>query len=369
MKSLNILRISTDLYPEVLGGGALHAHSMSALQANNGHNVTVLTSNHGNEQLSSKEVREGYEVRRYDELASPFGNSITPMLFKKVEDMFCEADVIHAHSHLYLSTNIAAIISKFKHTPLIVTNHGLLSQSAPNWVNKLHLHTIGKYTFNAADKVLCYTGIDRQRLLNLGVSSDLCVIHNGVDCSQFRPVVPESNPHRLIFVGRLKKSKGVDKIIEALPKVESEIKLDIVGDGPLRQYLENKCETIGIDSKVKFHGRVPNTNLPELYSRSSLFILPSSREGLPRTLLEAMACETPVITSEIPQLKSLVEKAGRTVPRSDTDALASEIDSILQEEDVRKDLKQEARNIVVENYSWNETVRKTTETYFEALRD
>ena len=77
-EELSILRISTDTYPDVLGGGALHAHEMSRLQAEMGHDVTLLTSDHGDSEQPRRETRAGYAVRRYRQLARPFGNSITP---------------------------------------------------------------------------------------------------------------------------------------------------------------------------------------------------------------------------------------------------------------------------------------------------
>jgi glycosyltransferase involved in cell wall biosynthesis len=367
-ESLDILRISTDTYPEVLGGGALHAHEMSARQAELGHDVTVLTSDHGDRALPRRDHRDGYEVRRYRELANPLGNSLTPGLFNAVRERQADVDIVHAHSHLYLSTNVAAALSALADTPLVVTNHGLYSQSAPAWFNRAFLETVGRLTFEAADRVLCYTDTDERRLREFGISAPVSVVHNGIDCETFEPVVDEASPHRMLFVGRLKQSKGVTRLLDAFGRLETEaVTLDIVGEGPLRADLEDRAQTLGVRDDVTFHGRLPNDELPELYARSAVFALPSTREGLPRTVLEAMACGTPVVTSDIPQLQALVDGVGETVPAADVGALAAAVDDLLADPSRRERLGQKARQRVVEEYSWAETVRETTAVYYDLL--
>lgn len=367
-ESLNILRVSTDVYPEVLGGGSLHAHLMSSRQAGAGHDVTVLTSDHGDSDAPRQEYRDGYEIRRYRELGNPLGNSITPGLFEALRKLRFDVDVVHAHSHLYLSTNIAATFSQFDETPLVVTNHGLHSQSAPEWFNQAFLRTIGRFTFDSADRVLCYTNTDEQRVRDLGVSAPIKVIHNGIDCETFRPVAEEDTNPRVLFVGRLKKSKGVQRLVDAFARLDVEkAQLDIVGEGPLDASLRTRCREHGISESVTFHGRVPNEELPELYSRSAVFALPSTREGLPRTVLEAMACGTPVVISDIPQLKALVNDVGVTVPAMAVEPLAVELERLLTDRELRDSLGTRSRERVVEGYSWAETVSETTEVYYELL--
>lgn len=367
-ESLRILRVSTDVYPEVLGGGALHAHEISAVQAELGHDVTLLTSDHGEKSLPRREEREGYTVRRFREWGNPLGNSITPGLFRELRSLRDEFDVIHAHSHLYLSTNMAAVLAQFGDTPLVVTNHGLFSQSAPSWFNEAYLRTLGRFTFNSADRVLCYTDTDEQRLREFGVSTPVSLVHNGVDCETFAPIEESTTPSEILFVGRLMETKGVRELIEAFSHLSVDAQLRIVGEGSLREELEQQVRTLDIDDRVTFTGRVPNDELPRLYARSAVFALPSSREGLPRTVLEALACETPVVTSDLPQLESLVDGVGLTVPESDVAALSTALEDVLTDEELRDRLGTTGRQRVREEYSWKETVRKTTNVYRELCR-
>lgn len=364
---LRILRISTDVYPEVLGGGALHAHEMSALQAEFGHEVTVLTSDHGDDALPRTEHRDGYTIQRFHEVANPLGNSVTPGLFRALRRLRSEYDVVHAHSHLYLSTNVAAALEHFGETPLVITNHGLFSQSAPEWFNRQYMRTLGRVTLNAADRILCYTETDEQRLRQFGISTPVSLIHNGVDCEQFSPTAESATPPEILFVGRLMETKGPDTLLEAFARLETDARLRIVGEGPLETALKQQAEELDVGDRVTFSGRVPNDELPEVYARSAVFALPSSREGLPRTVLEALACGTPVVTSTLPQLQSLIDGVGVTVPEDDVDALASALDRLLSNPDLRSQFGDVGRKRVVEEYSWAETVRETTKTYYDLV--
>lgn len=368
-ESLRILRVATDTYPEVIGGGAIHAHEMSAIQADLGHDVTLLTSDQGDRSLPRREEQAGYTLRRFRELGQPLGNSITPGLFRSLHDLRDEFDVVHAHSHLYLSTNMAAVLAQFDDTPLVVTNHGLYSQSAPSWFNELYLKTLGRFTFNAADRVLCYTETDERRLREFGVTTPVSLVHNGVDCEQFSPIKEQADPLEVLYVGRLVETKGVQKLVDAFSQIDVNANLRIVGKGPLQEDLKQQVHELGIEDQVTFAGRVPNDELPAIYARSSVFVLPSSREGLPRTLLEALACGTPVVTSDLPQLESLIEGVGMTVPEEDVGGLAEALEQILSDPELRARFSEAGRQKIVEEYSWAETVRETTKVYYDLLEE
>jgi len=369
-RPLKILRVSTDTYPEILGGGAIHAHELSRMQADQGHDVTLLTSDHGNWDSPRRERRTGYEIRRYREVARPFGNSITPGMAADLWRLSNEYDVVHAHSHLYFSTNIAAALARIKRTPLVITNHGLYSQSAPELVQSIFMRTIARPTFNSADRVLCYTETDRQRLRERGVSSPISVVHNGIDCETFVPDAADEDQLQLLFVGRLKETKGVRQLIHAFARLADdipEVTLKIVGNGPLQSELEEIATNKGINNRVMFTGRLSNEDLPEIYSESALFVLPSTAEGFPRTVLESLACETPVVTSDLAQLKSFIQDVGETVSPKDTAALEKILKELLQDELRRQELGSTGRKRVLNNYSWSETVEQTTQIYFELI--
>jgi len=120
--------------------------------------------------------------------------------------------VIHAHSHLYFATNLAALKRRVGDIPLAITNDGLFSQNAPEWVFDLYLRTVGRWTFNQADQIFCYTDEDKRRVRELGVRSPITVVSNGIDTERFTPEgstseLIESDGPVVLFVGRLVEGK------------------------------------------------------------------------------------------------------------------------------------------------------------------
>ena len=365
--ALNILRIATDLYDDVTGGGAIHAHSMSKKQAESGHDVTVLTSDHGDRSRPDVTESDGYTTVRHREVARPFENSITPGVLESLRERLPAADIVHAHSHLYFTTNIAAAVARLSDTPLVVTNHGLISQTAPKWVQKFFIPTVARFTFNSADRILCYTDTDRKRLRKRNVEAPIDVIDNGIDCQQFTPA-SDTPDRQLVFVGRLTNVKGVPLLLNIFSDLVDRypnLDLRIVGDGPQRSTYEARCGELGITDRVTFVGDVDYGEMPDQYRDSMAFVLPSHNEGLPRTVLEAMACETPVVTTALPQLEPVISGAGYTVERGAKDEFVDAIGRLVENESIREQFGAAGRRQVVENNSWAETVRRTTNLFYD----
>ncbi len=373
-RELTVLRVATDLYPEITGGGAIHAHAMSERQAAWGHDVTVFTSDHGDRGLPRVERRDGYTVVRNRELLRPFDNSLTPGVARSLWRRLPDADVLHAHSHLYFATNVAAALGRVADAPLVVTNHGLVSQTAPRWLQRLFIPTVARATFEAADRVLCYTETDRRRLRDRGVRTPVEVIDNGIDCRRFSP--PEASDRRrraVLFVGRLKDAKGVPTLIGAFARLADrypDLELRIVGEGPERDRYERRCGELGVRDRVTFAGDVPYAEMPEQYRRCQVFVLPSHNEGLPRTVLEAMASGTPVVTTALEQLEPLVDGsgAGYTVERGSVDGVADAVATLLEDRSERRERGRAGRERVVENNAWTRTVARTTELCLQLAR-
>ncbi|MDO8874014.1 MAG: glycosyltransferase family 4 protein [Methanoregula sp.] len=164
---MKILRVVSDLYPAVVGGIGIHAHQMSTSQARRGHEVTVLTLNQN--KLTDNELINGYRVVRFFSYFTICGNSFAPGLILEILKRKNAVEIIHAHSHLFFSTNICALARLFDSAPLIITNHGLISASAPEWLNTLYKHTFSRATFHIADHIICYTAIEKENIEKLGI--------------------------------------------------------------------------------------------------------------------------------------------------------------------------------------------------------
>lgn len=354
--TMRILRVAQNLYPEVPGGGTYHVHAMSRDQAAMGHDVTVLTVSN-DKSLPRREERDGYTVVRRSSTVELFGNDISLGVasFLREADDF---DVIHAHSHLYFSTNLAALKRRLGDIPLAITNHGLYSQNAPVWLFDLYLRTGGRWTFNQADVAFCYTEEDKRRVQEFGVDSRIEVVANGVDTERFTPEGPESDliEHDgpvILFVGRLVEGKRPRDAIQAVSQLPDSLsaKLYIVGDGPLQEELERDGED------VIFLGHVPYDEMPAIYRSGDVLLLSSRAEGFPRTVLEAFASRMPVVSSHLEQTASLVQEGGKTVPIGDIEGYTAALEQVLKNRD---GLGDKGRHTVVDRFRWQDTVEQTT---------
>jgi len=357
---MRILRVAQKVYPDVVGGGPYHVHALSRDQAAMGHDVTVLTVATDGER-PHVESREGYTVVRYPAVAEPLGNAVAPGVaaFLRQAEAY---DVIHAHSHLYSSTTFAAVARVVGGVPLALTNHGLYSQTAPEWVFDAYLRSVGRWTFDAADVVFCYTEVDRRRLRERGVSVPIAVVHNGIDTDRFTPdgetyagVVGDP---AVLFVGRLVEGKRPGDAIAALERLGERrpgARLTVCGDGPLRGRLEREARERGVGDAVRFLGHVDYESIPAVYRAADVLVLPSRAEGLPRTVLEAMATGTPVVVSDLEQVAGVVGGGGETVAVGDVGGFAEALARVTGNRGAY-----DPRRVVDGRFDWSETVALTT---------
>lgn len=328
-----------------------------------GHDVTVLTIA-ADSALPHVEERQGYTVVRCPPTVSPVGNDVSAGVAHHLASVDeAEFDVMHAHSHLYFSTNLAALKRRLGSIPLATTNHGLYSQNAPEWVFDVYLRTIGRWTFNRADVIFCYTHTDRERVRSFGVNSRIEVVANGIDTGRFTPDGPvtEYVDHAgpvLLFVGRLVEGKRPATAVRALAAVREshpDAVLYLCGDGPLRSELTTLAAELGVDEAVEFVGHVPYDEMPAVYRAADVFVLPSRAEGVPRTVMEAMATEVPVVCSDLPQTRDLVVKGGYTADLDDIEAFADRITACLD-----GSYPDGGREHIVDAHAWEDTVAQTT---------
>lgn len=367
---MKILRIAPDIYPHVVGGICLHAHEMSKEQARLGHDVTVYTSSEGIECES--EALGGYHVRNFKPLVKIFGNSITPNMFINLIKDQSKYDVVHAHSHLFFSTNLSAVTRKLGSTPLVITNHGLNSQTAPKWFQDIYTASGARLTFAAADKIICYTEAEKKELVNIGIKSlKIKVIHNGIDTDLFVPSKETSfDKKNLLWVGRYARGKGLEYLIDAFNIVKSrhpEATLTMIGEGPEKDRIVQKIHDLNLGNSIIMKDFVQNSELVGFYQNSSVFVLSSLEEGVPRTILESMSCGIPVVCSRLPQLVDIVDGGGMLVPVKDSQTLGDRISEVLSNSSLAEEFRENGRRNVVENYSWKDTVKETVKLYEELV--
>jgi glycosyltransferase involved in cell wall biosynthesis len=181
------------------------------------------------------------------------------------------------------------------------------------------------------------------------------VIPNAIDPSAFvRSPVPlsPSKDYAIGFIGRLDPVKRLADLIDAVQPISDRVTLDIFGDGPEREWLERSV-AFGDIGCVTLRGSVRRPQ--DVFSEIGLLVLPSEAEGFGLVLIEAMAAGVPVVATDAPGIRDVVEHEvnGLLVPVGDPPALTSAIDRIIGDVDLRRRLIDNGLRIVRERYTWD----------------
>ena len=217
-------------------------------------------------------------------------------------------------------------------------------------------------------------GVLRAGITRGDIRSDRAtVIHNGVDVKRFAPLAAPAPSKGTVVVGcvaRLSHEKRHALLMRAVKEVSRgcpEVRLHLVGDGALRQTLETEARRLDFADSVEFFGT--RSDIPELLRSMDIFALASSTEGLPLTVLEAMASGLPVVATKVGALEEVVDhgRNGFLVPPEDPAALAAAIARLVKDQDLRRRMGQAGRQIAVERFDISAAVRKHEDLYLRLL--
>jgi len=199
------------------------------------------------------------------------------------------------------------------------------------------------------------------------------VIHNGIDTERF--AAPKGGRRRawpLVIgcVGRLSEEKRHRDLVEAaaaLVRDGNDLRLDLVGDGETRPPVEAQVRELGVEGRIRFLGM--RSDVPELLRGFDIFVLPSRFEGLPLTILEAMASGLPVVATRVGGVPELVEDGvnGFLVEPQSPAELAAAIRRLVEDADLRRRMGQAGRKIAVERFDLRVAARAHEELYRRLL--
>jgi glycosyltransferase involved in cell wall biosynthesis len=145
--------------------------------------------------------------------------------------------------------------------------------------------------------------------------------------------------------------------------------LDVVGDGPARGSLEQLARELGIDSRITWHGQVPQTALTSIYQRAAAVVVPSIDEGLGLVAVEALLCETPVVAFDSGGLRDVIQhdKTGILVKPGDRPALARALDDLLASDGQGRQLGRAGRLYALSAFAPESAARRYAEIYKQVL--
>lgn len=287
-------------------------------------------------------------------------------------------DVIHAHWIVPqgLVGLLAAAACGGKRPALVCTSHGadlfalrgLLARQLKGCVAR------------RAAALTVVSAAMKARALELGARPErVRVMPMGIDARQRFAPDPSSERRRdeLLFVGRLVAKKGVGHLLDALALVRRtlpDVRLTLVGAGPLEAELRAQALARGLDAHVVFAGAVANEELAPYYRRAAALVVPSvvtpegDQEGLGLVIGEALACECPVVASDLPAIRDLVHDGmtGFLARPGDATDLADKIVRMLGDPGRAARLAREGRGLVLERFDW-QTVGRGYEELLSAV--
>ena len=303
------------------------------------------------------------------------------------------------HSHYWLSGVAAeALAESWDHIPMVQMFHTLgemknrVAQSEGEREGPERI-AAEKRLVSRADRIVVSTLAEQTQLRFLYRADDrkLEIIPPGVSLEHFYPIPSDEaklfvglkpDDRMVLFVGRIERLKGVETLIRAMSQIKSEgvhspVHLAIIGGEPeasqedvsaeMRR-LRDLCDELNMDQTVVFLGKRRQDTLQYYYSAAEVVVMPSHYESFGMVALEAMACGTPVLASDVGGLGFLVQDGitGFTVPDGDADLLHSRLSRLLSDEPLRKKMGR-AATAYARDFSWDRITKQVHAVYRELV--
>lgn len=361
-------------YPPLGGGGSRVVAGLGRALAEAGHAVTVYTSCMPG--LPAEELDGAVRVRRVRTWRRRADRSNAPELlayaFAMLGALLRErpdraADLCHIH-FLLPDGLVAWLMRRLTGLRFVVTAHGSdVPGYNPHRFRLAHrlVAPLWRRIVAAADRIVCASVALRDSIVRAAPATDPVLIPNGLDDARFDP----DRPKRLavLSVTRLFERKGLHHLFDAAAGLAQRVPIDIVGDGPERAALEAQAGRLGLPAT--FHGWLDNDDpkLRDLLESTAIFVLPSSAENFPVSLLEAMAAGMAIVTTADTGCAEVVGDTALLVPSGDVPALRAALERLIGEPALREQLGTRARRHFEQRFTWKMVAASHERLYREVL--
>ena len=387
---MNILMLSWEYPPRVVGGISRVVHDLSHKLYQDGHKVTVITYRDGN--VPYYEDDGGVDVYRVDNFMISSNNFIDWVMqlnfnmIAKAGEIISEKgkfDVIHAHD--WLTAYAGKTLKTAHHIPLVSTIHATeagRNSGIHGDMQKYINDTEWMLTYESSEVIVNsnYMKNELQRLFGLPYEK-INVVPNGVDLTLFNGIERDydfrrkfamDNEKIILFMGRLVYEKGIQTLISAMPKILShynDSKLIIAGKGGMIDELRAQVNYLGLGNKVYFTGYLGSKDVQKMYKCADVAVFPSTYEPFGIVALEAMLSGTPVVTSDIGGLNEIVEHGvnGMKSYAGNPNSLADSILTLLFDHNLCENISKKGIEKVKTQYNWNKITEETHLTYEKAI--
>jgi glycosyltransferase involved in cell wall biosynthesis len=300
-----------------------------------------------------------------------------PVFSKKIGRVLLEekADLVHIHSTVMPTLN--------SNCPIMVTAHWCNKEGIPLFHRPIRnldalyrnlmfpIYTIIESNLVKSCKKLTVVSNSLRKEFENHYGTTAEVVYNAVDTELFNVNSQSRRDNAILFAGKLCIGKGIVdllEIAELLNKSHPETKLYIIGKGPLKRHIKKSIRNRHL-TNVSMLDSIGHSELIKYYHITQALVLPTYYEGLPNVVLEAMACELPVIASKVSGIPEQVEDnvTGFLVPPGDIQCFYKKIVELLESPDKRNILGKNARKKVLENFTWNLVAKRIADNYQQIL--
>jgi teichuronic acid biosynthesis glycosyltransferase TuaC len=288
-------------------------------------------------------------------------------------------NLIHAHT-AYPDGFAAVMLGRALQRPVVMTLHG---GDVTMYFKRYLWRKLGLWAVSNADRVIAVSDSLRNIVVGeYGVDGDkVTVIPNGVDVAKFAPMPRtkalerlglEPETSRILYVGGIKRSKGIDYLLKAAKRLmetfHRPIEVLLIGEGGYEQGAKLLPEELGIANAVTFVGKRPNPEIPLWINACDLLVLPSLSEGFGVVLIEAMACGKPVVATRCGGPEDIVNPdTGMLVPPGDEAALAEALQQVLS--NGHRFDPQKIRQHAVDKYAYDSVASRILDVYGTVVRN
>lgn len=366
---MNILMLSYE-FPPLGGGGGKVVHGLTKNLVGLGYHIDIVTMSFSD--LSKHEKLNGVNIYRVPcirasesvchthEMASYIAFAI-PALKRLLGQK--RYDLNHTH-FIFPDGIISYILKKMTRLPYVITAHG---SDVPGYnpdrfkIQHKILNPLWKTVVKNSECIVCPSETLKSLILQRKPDAITSVIPNGIDVDKFNP--GQEKQRRILVVTRMFERKGVQYCLEALRGLNHGFDVNIVGDGPYLNTLQNMATNHGID--VKFWGWLDNDSpkLKELFETSSIFIFPSEAENFPIVLLEAMAAGMAIITTTGTGCCEVVGDSALLVKPRDREGIRNALISLVNDPSLCRNLGLSSRKRLEDNFSWIAVARRYSELF------
>ncbi len=317
---------------------------------------------------------EGIMVHRIKgHIVKRWGAVVDPRISWRVNDVIKKNkfEIIHVHSIYSPTGMVTAYTGKtLRNIPTLATNHSLIGGV---WVGSF-LPRLLREGFTRLDALIAISSAVKNDSVRLCADKPVFVVPSGVDCNKFYPdeknreKIRESLGFRdndivIVTVGRLVPRKRMHELIQILPDIlkRHRVKLLIIGDGPEKNKLMHLSKSLNVDEHMRFAGYVSNP--ADFLNASDIFALCSVDEALGISILEAMACELPVVVKDVNGIKDILNGNNRLPRAEDAVGIKKNIELLIADEDLRKKIARNNRNHVLSNFAWDSICENILQVY------